>query len=215
MAFALQILPTILKGLEVTVEATIFGSILGFLLGLALTLLRMARIPLLSQLVWAFIEFARSGPLLVQLYFVYFAVFPAIGLSHVSALVAGVITLGVHYAGYTSDSYRAGILGVPKGQWEAATALSLPRLRLWQSIVLPQAIRRSLPALGNYLISMYKDTPLLIAIGVPEMLTAAQTVGSLNYTYEVPYLMVGSLFLILSYPSSILVRRLERLVGRQ
>lgn len=206
--------PMLLHGLVLTLEATLLGSALAFALGLILTLLRLARIPVISQVTWAFVEFVRDTPLLVQLYFVYF-VFPvAFGLK-MSSLVTGVITLGVHYAAYTSDTYRAGIQAVPKGQWEAATALSLPRHRIWLSVVLPQAIRRSLPSLGNYLISMFKDTPVLSTVGLLEMVGQAQQFGSANYSYVEPFTLAGFLFLVLSYPSSILVRRLQRYVGTQ
>lgn len=204
--------PLLLHGLVVTLEATLLGSALAFVLGLLLTLLRISRIPVLAQVTWAFVEFVRDTPLLVQLYFVFF-VFPiAFGLKF-SPLVTGVVTLGVHYAAYTSDTYRAGIQAVPRGQWEAATALSLPRHRVWMGVVLPQAIRRSLPSLGNYLISMFKDTPVLLTVGVLEMVGQAQATGSLTYSYVEPYTIAGFLFLVLSYPSSILVRRLERYVG--
>lgn len=206
--------PLMLRGLVVTVEATVLGSALAFVLGLILTLLRLSRVPVLAQVTWAFVEFVRDTPLLVQLYFVFF-VFPSTLGIRMSALTTGVVTLGVHYAAYTSDSYRAGIQGVPRGQWEAATALSLPRHRVWISVVLPQAIRRALPSLGNYLISMFKDTPILLTIGVLEMVGQAQQVGSANYSYVEPYTIAGFLFLVLSYPSSLLVRRLERHVGTQ
>lgn len=205
--------PLLLQGLVVTFEATILGSALAFVLGLILTLLRLSRIPVLSQAVWAFVEFVRDTPLLVQLYFVFFALPPLVGFK-LSALVTGVITLGVHYAAYTSDTYRAGIQGVPAGQWEAATALSLPRHRIWLSVVLPQAIRRSLPSLGNYLISMFKDTPMLLTIGVLEMVGQAKAAGAATYSYVEPYTIAGLLFLVLSYPSSLLVRRLERYAAR-
>lgn len=210
--YAVSILPEMLRGLLVTFEATVLGSCLAFVLGLLLTILRISRIPVLSQVTWAFIEFVRDTPLLVQLYFVYF-VFPLTFGIKLSSLTTGVITLGVHYAAYTSDTYRAGIEGVPRGQWEAATALSLPRWRVWLAIVLPQAIRRSLPSLGNYLISMFKDTPVLLTIGVLEMVGQAEQVGSANYSYVEPFTVAGFLFLLLSYPSSVLVRRLERHVG--
>lgn len=213
-SLAASVLPDLLRGLLVTVEATALGSLLAFVLGLLLTLLRISKIPVLSQVTWAFIEFVRDTPLLVQLYFVYF-VFPQVFGITMSSLTTGVITIGVHYAAYTSDSYRAGIQAVPRGQWEAATALSLPRHRIWLSVVLPQAIRRSLPSLGNYLISMFKDTPLLMQVGVLEMVGQAQNFGLHNYRYLEAYTLCGVLFLLLSYPSSILVRKLERYVGNR
>jgi polar amino acid transport system permease protein len=205
--------PMLLHGLVLTLESTVLGSILAFVLGLVLTLLRLSRVPVLSQAVWVFVEFVRDTPLLVQLYFVFF-VFPVTFGIRLGPLETGVITLGVHYAAYTSDTYRAGIQAVPRGQWEAATALSLPRHRVWLSVILPQAIRRSLPSLGNYLISMFKDTPVLSTVGLLEMVGQAQQAGSATYSYVEPYTIAGFLFLVLSYPSSLLVRRLERYVGR-
>lgn len=209
--FAAQILPALLRGLLVTFEATVLGSVLAYVLGLVFAVLRHARIPVVSQVVWLFVQFVRSTPLLVQLYFLYF-VFPvAFGIT-LSSLVTGVLGLGVHYATYTSEVYRAGIDAVPRGQWEAATALSLPRRRVWTAVILPQAIPRVLPALGNYMISMLKETPLLLSIGVLDLVGRAQAVGSEAYRFVEPYTLAGVFFLILSYPASVLVRRLERRV---
>jgi polar amino acid transport system permease protein len=209
-SFAASILPKLLRGLLITLEATVLGSILALLLGLVLALVRRSKIPVLSQLVWLFVEFVRSTPLLVQLYFLYF-VLPYAGIT-LSSLTVGVLGLGVHYATYTAEVYRAGIDGVPVGQWEAATALSLPRRRVWTSVVLPQAIPRVLPALGNYVISMFKETPLLLTIGTLDLVGQAQAAGSMAYRYVEPYTLAGALFLVLSYPASMLVRRLERRV---
>ncbi|MBB5155318.1 ectoine/hydroxyectoine ABC transporter permease subunit EhuD [Saccharopolyspora phatthalungensis] len=209
--FTGRIIPDILRGLVVTFEATVLGSIVAFALGLVLALLRRSRIRLVSGAVWVFVEFVRSTPLLVQLYFL-FNVLPDIGVRF-SSLTTGVIGLGVHYACYTSEVYRAGIEGVPRGQWEAATALSLPVHRVWTGVILPQAIPRVLPALGNYTISMFKETPLLLAIGVLDLVGAAQEAGSEAYRYVEPLTLAGICFLLLSYPSSLLVRRLERRVG--
>ncbi len=211
--YAWSILPDLLRGLRVTLEATVLGSCLAFVLGLLFAILRLARIPVLSHVVWLFSEFVRSTPLLVQLYFVYF-VFPAELGIRMDSLTTGVVTLGVHYATYTSEAYRAGIEGVPRAQWEAATALSLPRTRVWSSVILPQAIRRGLPALGNYVISMFKETPVLLTVGVLDLVGKAETVGSNAYRYVEPFTIAGLLFLLLSYPSSALVRKLEHRVGR-
>lgn len=209
-AFAASILPSLLRGLLVTFEATVLGSILAYVLGLVFAIILRSRIPVLSQVVWALTQFIRSTPLLVQLYFLFF-VFPLIGIT-LSSLVAGVLGLGLHYATYTSEVYRAGIDAVPRGQWEAATALSLPPGRVWTAVILPQAIPRVLPALGNYMIAMLKETPLLLGIGVLDLVGRAQQSGSEAYRYIEPYTLAGLFFLILSYPASVLVRRLERRV---
>ena len=206
--YALEVLPQLLKALLVTLEITLLGSVVALLLGLLIAVLRQAHIPVLDQLLWAFVEFIRSTPLLVQVFFLYFAL-PRFGIT-LSALTVGVIGLGVHYATYTSEVYRAGIEAVPRGQWEAATALSLPRSRTWTGVILPQAIPRVLPALGNYVISMFKEVPLLLAISVVEVVSKAQEIGSQTFRFTEPFTIAGLLFLVLSYPASMLVRRLER-----
>jgi len=204
-------LPLLLRGLVVTVQATLVGSVVAMILGLVLALLRRSGLAVVRVVTGAFVEFIRSTPLLVQLYFLFF-VLPSLGIT-LSGFLAGVIGLGVHYATYTSEVYRAGIEGVPKGQWEAATALNLPTSRVWRSVVLPQAIPRVLPALGNYVIAMFKETPLLSAITVLEMLAAAKGLGNETFRYLEPLTMVGLLFLLVSLPASLTVRRLERRFG--
>jgi polar amino acid transport system permease protein len=206
--YAVAVLPELLVALLVTIEITLIGSVLALVLGLVIAVLRRLRIPVLDQLLWAFVEFVRSTPLLVQVFFLYFAL-PKFGIT-LSAMVVGVIGLGVHYATYTSEVYRAGIDAVPRGQWEAATALNLSPTRTWTGVILPQAVPRVLPALGNYVISMFKEVPLLLAIGVVEVVNRAKEVGSETFRYTEPLTIAGLLFLILSYPASMLVRRLER-----
>jgi polar amino acid transport system permease protein len=211
LEFAQEILPDLLRGLVVTVKATLVGSVLAMVLGLALAILRRSGSPPVRWATITFVEFIRSTPLLVQLYFLFF-VLPAWGVL-LSGFQAGVIGLGVHYATYTSEVYRSGIEAVPRGQWEAATALNLPASRVWRSVILPQAIPRVLPALGNYVIAMFKETPLLSAITVLEMLAVAKGIGSRTFLYNVPITMVGLLFLLVSLPASFAVRRLERRYG--
>lgn len=205
-------LPLLWSGLLVTVLATFLGTILAMVLGLVLALLtrvrfRAARLPIETAR-----EFIQDTPILVQLFFVYFVVPQYIGI-RMSALVTGIVVLGIHFATYISEVYRAGIDAVPIGQWEAARALSLPRARTWQAVILPQAIPPVLPALGNYVISMLKSSPQLLAIGVLEVVGAAQRIGTEQFRYFELYTVVAVLFLLLSYPSSLLVRRLEKRFG--
>ena len=211
-SFTAHILPDLLRGLELTVEATVIGSALALIAGVLLHLGQRSRVPVLSQVCWAVIQFVRTTPLLVQLYLVFF-VLPNYGIK-LGSLTVGVLVLGLKYGSYNAEIYRAGIDAVPPGQWEASRALSLPRSRVWTAVILPQAIPRVLPALGNNVIAMFKDTPLLLAIGVLELVGQAQSVGSQAYRYVEPYTLCGIFFLVLSYPSSLLVRRLERRVAR-
>jgi polar amino acid transport system permease protein len=205
--YALDILPDLLKGLRITIEATLLGSAIAAVLGLLLAIGRRSRHRLVRMPVAGFVEFVRSTPLLVQLYFIFF-VLPDLGLT-LSALTAGVIGLGLHYSTYASEVYRAGIEGVPRGQWEASVALNFSARRTWTSVVLPQAIPAVVPALGNYLIAMFKDTPLLAAITVVELLNEAQELGAQSFRYVEPITLVGVLFLVVSLVSAVLIRRLE------
>lgn len=205
--FAGKILPDLLRGLVVTIEATLLGYVVALVLGLVWAILRRSPSRIVNQTVHWVVEFIRSTPLLVQLFFLFFAL-PSTGVQF-SALVTGIIGLGLHYSSYTSEVYRAGIADVPVGQWEAATALNLPRRRVWFGVVLPQAVRKVIPTLANYLIAMFKDSPLLLAITVPEMLHSAYDVGAKSLRFLEPMTIVGVLFVIVSLLSSLLLRRLE------
>jgi polar amino acid transport system permease protein len=210
--FALDILPAMLYAFfRYTLVATILGSLLGAILGLVFAIVRRADVPVLAPLTHAFIEFIRSTPLLVQLFFLFY-VLPLMGVT-LGPLTTGVIGLGVHYACYYAEVYRAGIDGVPKGQWEAATALSLPYRYTWQHVVLPQAVSNVMPALGNYAISMFKETPFLALITVPEMVQQAQSIGAIQFRYVEPITLAGLIFLAASYPTAVLLRRLETRLG--
>jgi polar amino acid transport system permease protein len=206
--FALQILPALLEGLQVTVQATIMGILLAMTLGLVLALARRSPQKLISWPVGGLIEAVRSTPLLAQLFFLYY-VLPDFGIV-LSPLVVGVLGLGVHYACYTSESYRAGIESVPRGQWEAAVALNMSQPTRWRRVVLPQAIPTVIPALGNYLVAMFKDAPLLSTVSVLELLAIARGIQGASFRGLEPFTLAGVLFLAVSIPAAILVRYLER-----
>jgi len=211
-SFALSVLPVIAQGLAITVLITFTGTAIALCIGLVLAIMRRARAKWISLPAEAFVEFVRATPLLVQLYFLYFGL-PVFGI-FLSALVTGIIGIGLNYSAYTAEVYRAGIEGVPRGQWEAARALNFSHGQTWVRIILPQAVRKVIPALGNYLIAMFKDTPILASISVLEMLEQAQIVGSENFRYLEPMTLVGLLFILVSYPATLLVRRLEVRYGQ-
>jgi len=211
-SFALSVLPIIAQGLAITVLITITGIAIAMCIGLVLAIMRRARAKWISLPAEAFVEFVRATPLLVQLFFLYFGL-PVFGIS-LSALVTGIIGIGINYSAYIAEVYRAGIEGVPRGQWEAARALNFSHGQTWVQIILPQAVRKVIPALGNYLIAMFKDTPILASISVLEMLEQAQIVGSENFRYLEPMTEVGLLFILVSYPASLLIRQLEVRYGQ-
>ncbi len=205
--FTIEILPELLRAFGVTIEATVVGMSLALVIGLLWAMLRRTRSRFIAGMASGIVEFIRSTPLLIQLYFVYF-VLPDFGVT-LSAFGTGVIVLGFHYSAYTAEVYRAGIEGVPRGQWEAATALNMSRIRTWRSVILPQALPPVIPVLGNYLVAMFKDTPLLAAITLMELLQTAKLIGAETFRYLEPMTIVGVYFLIISLLSSIVIRKLE------
>ncbi|TIL82046.1 MAG: ABC transporter permease subunit, partial [Mesorhizobium sp.] len=128
---------------------------------------------------------------------------------------AGISMLGIHYAAYCSEVYRAGILAVEEGQWEACTALNLSRIRTWRTIILPQAIPPIVPALGNYFVGMFKETPILAAIAILEMLQQAKIFGANNYRYTEAIVMVGFFFLVFSLAASAIVQSVSIWLNRR
>src|SRR5690606_15277377 len=173
--FASSILPILLKGLVVTIQATVLGFAVAAVLGLILAALKASRIRLISWPARLFTEFIRDTPLLVQLFFLYY-VLPEYGIV-LPAFLTGALALGLQYSAYTSEVYRAGIESIAHGQTEAARALDLSALRTFNAIVVPQAIPRIIPALGNYLVSIMKDVPVLSVVSVLEMLNVAKIIG--------------------------------------
>ncbi len=206
--FVWEILPTLGQGLIVTIQATILGTILATIIGLALAILRRSENRLIARSTGFFVEFVRGTPLLVQLYFLFY-ILPDTGIL-LSPLVAGVIGLGLHYATYTAEVYRAGIDNISRGQWEAAKAVNLTKRQTWVHVIIPQALPPMIPALANYFIAMFKETPLLSAITVVELMSQARSVANFNYRYVEPMTLVGVFFLAISIPSVIFLRKLER-----
>lgn len=211
-AFVREIMPTLLEGVRITILATLLGSVVAALAGLVMALLRRSQSRLVSRATAFVVEFIRGTPLLVQLYFLFY-ILPGLGLT-LSPLTAGVIGLGLHYGTYASEVYRGGIDNVPRGQWEAAKACNLSPRQTWTHVILPQAIPPMIPALANYLIAMFKETPLLSAITVVELMSQARSVANFNYRYLEPMTMVGVFFLIISLISVVGLRLLERRFGR-
>jgi polar amino acid transport system permease protein len=206
-AYTAEILPILAQASIVTVEATLLGFALAAILGLVLAIMRMSATVWISWTAVAVIEFVRSTPLLIQIFFLYF-VLPEFGIV-LDAMTAGVLALGLHYGCYCSEVYRAGLDNIPKGQWEASIALNLSPVVTFRDIIIPQAIPPVVPALGNYLVALFKETPLLSAIAVLELMQTAKILGSENFRYIEPITLVGLFFLVFSLISAWLVRRVE------
>jgi polar amino acid transport system permease protein len=206
--FAISFLPEMMRGLKVTVIATIGGFLIALVVGLVLEAGRRAPWRPLRLASKGFIAFMRCTPLLVQLYFVFY-VLPAYGIRF-GALTTGILCLGLHIGAYVAEAYRAGIDAVPAGQWDAARSLGLGYRAMWVKVILPQALPPMIPPLGNFLIGLFKETPLLAAITVIDLFGAANAIAGRTFRYNEPYTVAAIILLAVSLVAAYGVRRLER-----
>ncbi|AAB91860.1 probable amino-acid ABC transporter permease y4tG (plasmid) [Sinorhizobium fredii NGR234] len=204
LAFAISILPMLLMGLITTLQAAFLGFFVACVLGMVFAVLRGMRTRWVAWPAAVLIEFIRDTPLIAQLFFLYY-VLPEYGIIF-PAFLTGALALGIQYSAYISEVYRGGIQAVDHGQREAAKSLDLPPARTFTHVILPQAIPRVIPALGNYLVSIMKDVPVLSVVTIVEMLNAAKIIGDQTFNYLVPLSMVGGIYLILTIVASALVR---------
>ncbi|SMP00099.1 ectoine/hydroxyectoine ABC transporter permease subunit EhuD [Paracoccus laeviglucosivorans] len=211
--FAISILPILLTGMVVTIQATLLGFAIALVLGLVFAVLKSAPSRFIAWPAKLVTEFIRDTPLLVQLFFLYY-VLPEYGIV-LPAFMTGALALGIQYSAYTSEVYRAGLEAVPRSQREAARALNLSSARTFSHIVVPQAIPRIVPAMGNYVVSMMKDVPVLSVVTVLEMLNVARIIGDRTFDYLIPLSMVGGLYLIMTLFASGLVRLLDTKLPKQ
>jgi polar amino acid transport system permease protein len=213
LAFAVSILPILLTGMVVTIQATAVGFAVALVLGLVWAVLKSAPSRFVSWPAKVVTEFIRDTPLLVQLFFLYY-VLPEYGVV-LPAFMTGALALGIQYSAYTAEVYRAGLEAVGSDQREAARALNLSTARTFTHIIVPQAVPRIVPAMGNYLVSIMKDVPVLSVVTVLEMLNVAKIVGDRTFDYLVPLSMVGALYLIMTLVASTGVRLLDTWLPKQ
>lgn len=211
--FTWEILPRLVVATGNTLLAAVLGYAIAVVLGLILALAQRTPSRVLTSVVREAVEFIRSTPLVLQIFFVFY-VGPQFGL-RLSPWTAGMIAIGLHYASYLSEVYRGGLESVPKGQWEAATSLNLSTARTYFRVIVPQALPPSLAGMGNYLVGIFKDTPMLSVIGVAELMHTATAIGSETYRYLEPYTLVGLIFLAISLPTAAGIRVFEAWVRRK
>ena len=204
--------PTLLKGAATTILISVVSMSLAIALGLIIALARIFGRPPLNSLAVAYIEVYRGTPLLIQLFILYYGL-PNIGIS-LSPLAAAFIGLGMNYAAYEAEIYRAGIEAVHRGQMEAALSLGMGRTLALRRIVLPQGFRIALPAITNDFIALFKDSSLVSVIAMVELTKTYSILAVSTLRFFELGLVVALLYFGMSYPLSLLARRLEaRLKG--
>ncbi|MFO1149920.1 MAG: ectoine/hydroxyectoine ABC transporter permease subunit EhuD [Alsobacter sp.] len=203
-----DILPRLLAATVVTLKATAAGFVLALLCGGVMVALMRMPSRLAARSARVVMEFFRATPLLAQLYFLFF-VLPGVGIV-LSPFATGAIALGLHYGAYAAEAYRAGLESVPKGQWEAARSLNFSRWRTYLSVILPQALPPIIPSIGNIFIGMLKDTAVLSAVTVTELMFVANEIGSETFQYTEPVTMAAIIYLVLSLCATALVAVVDR-----
>jgi len=207
---SLSILPLLLKASLVTIGVTTISFALSLVGGMIILLVRRSS-AIANSILGFVVEFIRNTPLLVQILFLYLAL-PDYGVV-LSAFSTGVLALSIHYSAYISEVYRAGLEAIPRGQWEAARALNYPIAKMYSRIILPQIVPFVIPAAGNFFVYMFKDSPLLAAISLVELVFVAQEIGAQTFNYLEPMTLVGLIFLALGLIASAMVRMVESRVG--
>ncbi len=201
-------LPTLLKGAGITIGISVVAMSIAVTLGLFLTILRLYGARWMAALATAYVEFYRGTPLLVQLYILYYGL-PNVGIT-LSPLAAAFLGLGMCYAAYEAELYRAGIDAVPKGQMESALSLGMSRNRALRWVVLPQALRVATPGITNDFIALFKDSSLVSVIAMVELTKTYNILAATTLRFFELGLVVAILYFAMSYPLSLLARRLER-----
>ncbi len=202
------------QGLVLTLWITGASLLAGMALGLPIAAARMHPRAIAQRAARAYIAFFRTTPELVLIFWAYFCLPPIFGL-RLSAPVSGILSLSLVCGAYMAEIFRAGVESVPRGQVEAGRALGLSSLAIWITILLPQAVRRMMPALLNYLTELLKNSTLLAGIGVAELAYQAYTLGAMTYRYMELLSSIAIIFFIVIFPLSLAARGVESRMARR
>ena len=197
-----------LSGLQYTLLLAVLGVFFGFVLGIMVSLLRMSKWRILRFIATAWVEFLRGTPMLVQLFLIHYGL-PEFGIS-LSPIQSGAITLTINSSAYLAEIFRAGIQGVDRGQMEAARSLGMKQGMTMRYIILPQALKNVLPAIGNEFITIIKESSIVSMIGVADLLFQARTITTITYEGLNPLVVIAIMYFILTFTLSKLLGILER-----
>ncbi|AIQ41837.1 amino acid ABC transporter permease [Paenibacillus sp. FSL R7-0297] len=197
-----------LSGLKYTLLLAVMGVFFGFVLGIAVSLLRMSKWRILRFIATAWVEFLRGTPMLVQLFLIHYGL-PEFGIS-LSPIQSGAITLTINSSAYLAEIFRAGIQGVDRGQMEAARSLGMKQGMTMRYIILPQALKNVLPAIGNEFITIIKESSIVSMIGVADLLFEARAITSITYEGLSPLIVIAAMYFVLTFTLSKLLGILER-----
>ena len=212
LSFMERFLPMYVTAAQLTLNIALIGIAISVVIGIAASLALYYRIPGLRQLVAVYVELSRNTPLLVQLFFLYFGL-PKIGI-RLSPEICGIIGLSFLGGAYMTETFRAGLETVERIQSESALSLGMSQAATMRYVILPQAIKNILPALGNEFITIIKDSSLLSAIGVMELWNGATTVSTTTYLPLTPLLFAAFYYLIMTSILTLALKAFENRMGQ-
>jgi His/Glu/Gln/Arg/opine family amino acid ABC transporter permease subunit len=204
----ISFLPTLLKGAELTVVVSLLSYALSLVIGLLVGVARVSRLWPLRALATPYVQFIRGTPLLLQLFFIYY-VLPYAGLI-LTPFTSAVWGLTINYSAYMAEVFRGGILAIPKGQWEAGLSIGMSRRLLLRRIILPQALRIVIPAIGNFFVSIFKDSALVSTITMRDLMFSGQILAAATFRHFEIFAEVAVIYFLISYPTAKLVEYIER-----
>src|SRR5271154_1302122 len=200
-------LPPLLTGAYLTIVISLLSFLLAIVVGLLVGIARISRFLPLRMIATPYIQFIRGTPLLLQLFFIYY-VLPYVGIV-LSPFVSGVLGLTINYTAYMAEVFRSGIQAIPKGQWEAGSSVGMSRRLLLRRIILPQAIRIIIPSLGNFFVSIFKDSALVSVITMRDLMFSGELLASATYKHFEIFAMVAAIYFLISYPTAKFVEFIE------
>ena len=201
------------RGMVNTLRVTVLALLFGCPLGLALALARLSKLRALSALAGLVIEFFRSTPPLVQLFWFFFAL-PILVDVRMTPYVAAVATFSVQSSAFFAEVFRGGVASVERGQWDGARALGMSRGRMMRRIILPQAVKRMIPAFLERSIELMKTTTLVSAVAYADLLFQANELAQKTFRPMEAYTVAAMMYFLAIWPASVAVRQLERFLGR-
>lgn len=191
-----------------TLQVSFIALLIGLIFGIVICIAKIGTIKIFNILATVYVEIIRNTPILVQIMIIYFAL-PEIGISF-SPFMSAIIALSINSAAYVSEIFRSGVLAIDKGQMEAGRSLGLSYAQTMKLIILPQAFKNSLPALGNEFISLVKESAIVYFVGVADIMFAANSIKNATYETFGPYLVAAAIYFVITFILSQFVKGLEK-----
>ena len=214
--------PMFLQGSELTLVISIIGVVIGFLIGLLLVLMRMSKLKILNWIAGIYVSIVRGTPSMIQVLLIYYILSKTLPIPQVQVLgsgldriIPGALALGLNSGAYTSEIFRSGIISIPAGQTEAGLSLGMSRHDTLFEIVLPQALRNTLPAMGNEFITLIKESSVLFYIGVQEVTAEALGVGGTLYNFSPPLIVAAVIYFVITQALALLLNWLEKRMSKK